>query len=259
MVDFDLRGRTVLITGGGSGLGRAVAMAAGAQGMQVAIIDTNAEMAEQSCAAVRAGGSDASYQIVDVRDRSSLAEAVKAFESELGPIYGAVTCAGISRIAQPEDMSEDEWSSVMDINVTGTFNTVQVAGRGMLERRSGSIVLIGSTDSLGGHTLRANYTASKHAVVGLAKSIAIDWGKRGVRVNALAPGVIDTPLLRANNSQRVIDETFVRRIPQGRMSRAEEQANACLFLLSDAASYITGAVLPVDGGLTAGYFNHLSP
>lgn len=259
MVDFDLHGKTVLITGGGSGIGRAVAIAAGAQGMKVAIIDTNAEMAEQSCAAVRAGGSDAGYQIVDVRNRSSLANAVNELESELGPISGAITCAGISRISLPEDMSEEEWSSVMDINVTGTFNTVQVVGRGMLERGYGSIVLVGSTDSLGGHTLRANYTASKHAVVGLAKSIAIDWGTRGVRVNTVAPGVIDTPLLRANNSQQVIDETFLRRIPQGRMSRAEEQANACLFLLSDAASYITGAVLPVDGGLTAGYFNHVSP
>jgi 3-oxoacyl-[acyl-carrier protein] reductase len=123
--------------------------------------------------------------------------------------------------------------------------------------QGGSIVVIGSTDSLGGHEQRAAYAASKHGVAGLVKSLAIDWGRAGVRVNAVAPGPVDTPLMRGIHSTESINKNFLVRIPLGRLSSAQEQAKACLFLLSEDASYISGAVLAVDGGLTAGYFNNL--
>lgn len=255
MIDFDLRGRVALVTGGASGIGQAVVEAAAAQGMKVAIVDANAAAAEDACERLRQRGFRAESQCVDVRDRDALDSAVARFESELGPIYGAVMCAGISSRSAPESMSSDQWGSVIDINLTGTFNTVQAVGRGMLDRGEGSVVMIGSTNSLGGHTERASYVASKHGVHGLVRSIAIDWASRGVRVNAIAPGAVDTPLLR-KNSEQVLKDTFFVRIPQGRPSRPAEQASVCMFLLSEAASYITGAMIPVDGALTAGYWNH---
>lgn len=257
MIDFDLSGRVLIVTGGGSGIGRAVSDYASEQGMAVAVLDRDGDAAQRTTAEIEDSGGRAVSVVVDVRNPAAVVHAVASVEDRLGPVYGAVTCAGISRPAPAESMSPDEWSSVMDVNVTGTFNVVQAAGSRMLEHGSGSIVMVGSTNSLGGHVHRANYTASKHAVVGLVRSIALDWSRRGVRVNAIAPGVVDTPLLRNTNTEQALRDTFFVRIPMARPSLPEEQAKAALFLLSDAASYISGAVLPVDGGLTSGYFNHV--
>jgi NAD(P)-dependent dehydrogenase (short-subunit alcohol dehydrogenase family) len=257
MIDFDLADKVLVVTGGASGIGRSMVDLAHRQGMSVAILDVNGEAAHH-VAAELSDGAPALGVAVDVRDRAAVQAAVSEIETTLGPVHGAVTCAGISRPAPPESMTDDEWSSVMDINVTGTFNVVRAVGARMVERGTGSIVMVGSTNSFGGHSQRANYTASKHAILGLVRSIAIDWARRGVRVNAVAPGVVDTPLLRNTNSEQMLRETFFVRIPMARPSLPEEQAKAALFLLSDAASYVTGAVLPVDGGLTSGYFNHVS-
>jgi NAD(P)-dependent dehydrogenase (short-subunit alcohol dehydrogenase family) len=257
VIDFDLADRVLLVTGGASGIGRAVAEYARAQRMSVAILDVDPEAAARAAGEIVSAGGRAVAVEVDVRDAAAVVDAVAQVESELGPVYGAVTCAGISRPAPAESMTAEQWSSVMDINVTGTFNVVQAAGARMLEHGSGSIVMVGSTNSLGGHVHRANYTASKHAVVGLVRSIALDWGRRGVRVNAIAPGVVDTPLLRNTNTEQMLRDTFFVRIPMARPAAPEEPAKVAMFLLSDAASYVTGAVLPVDGGLTSGYFNHV--
>lgn len=154
-------------------------------------------------------------------------------------------------------MNADDSSDVIDVNLTGTFNTAKAAGSHMLRNGRGSIVFVGSTNTLGGHSTRANYTASKHAVHRLGRSLAIDWGRSGIRVNTLAPGTVDTPLLLRNNSKEWLEENFIQKVPQGRLSAPEEQAMACMFLLSDASPYITGTVLAVDGGLTAGYFTHI--
>ena len=123
---------------------------------------------------------------------------------------------------------------------------------GMIERRSGSIVLIGSLNSLGGQPSRIAYTASKHAVLGMVRNLAIDWGRFGVRVNGIAPGPVDTPLLRRNVPPAFFLRVFEDRIPLGRLARADEVASATLMLLSDACSFVNGAMLPVDGGMTAG-------
>jgi NAD(P)-dependent dehydrogenase (short-subunit alcohol dehydrogenase family) len=257
MLDFGLKGRTLVVTGGASGIGRAVSELAADQGMAVAVMDLNSTAVTETVDGITAAGGSAAPFVADVRDRAAVRSAVASIEETLGPLYGAVACAGISRPTVAEDLTHEDWSAVIDINLTGAFLTAQAVGERMLTRGAGSIVVIGSTDSLGGHALRASYAASKHGVVGLVKSLAIDWGRRGVRVNAVAPGGVDTPLVRSIHSQQSINENFLVRIPLGRLSTAEDQANACMFLMSDASSYISGTVLPVDGGLTAGYFNNL--
>jgi NAD(P)-dependent dehydrogenase (short-subunit alcohol dehydrogenase family) len=230
---------------------------AAAQGMAVGIIDRDGASVSAAVTGIQQAGGVAAGFVVDVRDRSGIRTAVTAIEKVLGPLYGIVACAAISPQAVAEDLTEEQWTSVIDINLTGAFFSVQAVGERLLSHGMGSIVVIGSADSLGGHTTRASYVASKHGVAGMVKSLAIDWGRRGVRVNAIATGSVDAPLLWQNHSQKSVAENLLVRIPLGRLSAPAEQATACMFLLSDAASYISGVVLPVDGGLTAGYLNNL--
>ena len=143
-------------------------------------------------------------------------------------------------------------------SLKGSFLLAREVGRRMITRGKGSIVLVSSVDGSGGHAARTHYSASKHGVVGLVKSLAIEWGRHGVRVNALCPGIVDTPLVRGNISADHISGVMEDRIPMARLSTGDDQAKAALFLLSDAAAYVSGTCLTVDGGLTAGYFTHLN-
>jgi NAD(P)-dependent dehydrogenase (short-subunit alcohol dehydrogenase family) len=254
MIDFGLQGRVLYITGGGSGIGRAIATMAAQGGMKVGVADAVGERAEEVAAELRAQGGQALAFTLDVRDASACQAAVATIESGLGPIDAMVACAGISTPARAEDLSDEIWTRVLDVNLTGLFRSVQPVGRRMLERKRGSIVTIASQDGLGGHAARAHYSASKHGVVGLTRTLAIEWGRHGVRVNAVAPGVVDTPLIRTNLPADHVQYAMVDRVPMARLSRAEEQAGPTLFLLSDAASFVNGAVLTVDGGSSAGYF-----
>jgi NAD(P)-dependent dehydrogenase (short-subunit alcohol dehydrogenase family) len=253
-MDFELAGRVVVVTGGGSGIGLAVAALAARQGMSVAVVDSQKASTEAALDMLRGQGAKCTAQILDVQEVEGWDRALTRIEEALGPSDALVACAGISRPEPAEGMSDATWESVIGVNLTGLFRTVRAVGQRMVRRRRGAIVTIGSTDSLGGHAGRANYAASKHGVIGLTRALAIEWGRHGVRVNAVAPGPVDTPLLRRNLPLDHLQEAMIDRVPLGRLSAAEEQAQACLFLLSDAASYITGATLAVDGGLTAGYF-----
>ena len=169
-----------------------------------------------------------------------------------------MAAAGISRPSRAESLPEDVWSKVIAVNLTGVFLCCQAVGRGMIERKAGSIVTIASGDALGGHAGRVHYCASKYGVVGLSQTLAIEWGRHGVRVNAVAPGGVDTPLLRAGVPEDVVEGVMIDRTPMRRLATAEDQARASLFLLSDASSFINGAVVPVDGGFTAGYLTRWS-
>ena len=252
MVDFGLRDRVIVITGGGSGIGRQTALLAARAGAKVAICDANVEAARLVMEEM-ARPDDTLAMQVDVRDAKGLEDAVGQIEAQLGAIDGLVAAAGISRPARAEDIAESIWTEVIAVNLTGVFLTCQAVGRRMLSRKTGAIVNIASGDALGGHAGRAHYCASKFGVVGLTQTLAIEWGSRGVRVNATAPGGVDTPLLRRGVPASFIDGVMVDRTPAARLSTALDQANACLFLLSDAAQFINGTVLPVDGGATAGY------
>jgi NAD(P)-dependent dehydrogenase (short-subunit alcohol dehydrogenase family) len=249
MVNFGLSGRVVMVTGGGSGIGRATALLAAAEGARVAILDSNADAAEAVAAEV-----SGIAVVLDVRDGSAVRAAVARTERELGPVDGLVAAAGISRAEPAETMPEEVWQDVIGTNLTGAFLCAQAVGGGMIERRRGAIVTVASSDAFGGHAGRAHYCASKFGLIGLTRTLAIEWGRHGVRVNAVAPGAVDTPLLHRGVPADQIEQVLRDRTPLARLASAEDQARASLFLLSDAAAYVTGAMLPVDGGLTSGFF-----
>lgn len=254
MIDFGLKERVLYVTGGGSGIGRAIATLAAQGGMKVAVADAIGERAQEVAGALRQEGARTLALTLDVRDAAACSDAVARIEADLGPIDGMVACAGVSTPARAEEMSDEVWLRCMDVNLTGMFRSVQPVGRAMLKRRRGAIVTISSVDGLGGHAGRSHYSASKHGVIGLTRALAIEWGRHGVRVNSVAPGVVDTPLVRQNLPADHVQHAMVDRVPMGRLATAEEQAGPTLFLLSDAAAFVNGAILPVDGGTSTGYF-----
>jgi NAD(P)-dependent dehydrogenase (short-subunit alcohol dehydrogenase family) len=253
-MDYGLQGRVIFITGGGSGIGRAIGIEAARGGARVAVVDAVAERADQVATELRDLGAEAAAETLDVRDAAACEAVVARVEQKLGAIDGMVACAGISPPSAAHVMPDEIWTRCLEVNLTGMFRSVQPVGRRMVERKRGAIVTIASIDGLGGHAGRAHYSASKHGVIGLTRALAIEWGRFGVRVNAVAPGVVDTPLLKANIPPDHLQYAMVDRNPLGRLCRPQEQAGPTLFLLSDAASYVTGSVLTVDGGSSAGFF-----
>lgn len=259
MLNFGLAGRVVVVTGGASGIGVASVLALANDGAHVAVLD----MKTEDVAAAVSKGRDAARHgakvigaVVDVRQAATLATAAARVAAELGPAWGLIASAGIAAAGKAEDISLDEWNNLFAINVGGVLSTCQAFAPVMIGRRSGSIVLLCSVDGLGGHAARTHYTASKHAVAGMVKNLAIEWGRHGIRVNAVAPSPVDSPMVRRGLPPRFVDDVVLDRTPLGRLARAEEIASASLMLLSDAASFVTGVIVPVDGGMTAGPFTH---
>lgn len=256
MTTFDFKGKTVIVTGGASGIGEATCVALGAAGASVAILDMDEAGAVSLAGQLGAAGVKVFAAALDVRDAQATETAVAAVEQRLGPVYGLVTAAGISRPQPAESMTEQAWDEVVDTNLKGMFLSCQSAGRRMLTHGEGAIVNIGSVNSLGGFAGRSNYCSAKFGVSGLTEVLAIEWGRRGVRVNSVAPNGVDTPLVRKGIPPAFVTDVLNNRTPLGRMAAPHEVAAAILFLLSDAASYITGAILPVDGGLCAGFYTN---
>lgn len=253
---ISLAGRVVLVTGGASGIGRACVEALTAAGAAVAVADVDGAGAETVAAAARAAGGRAHALGFDVRDYDATERAVSEAERELGPIDGLIAAAGIARAMPAARMRPEHWESIIGVNLTGLFYTVQVVGSRMVERGNGSIVTFGSTSSIGGQAGRAAYCASKAGVVGLTRDLAIEWGSYGVRINAIGPSVTDTPMVRNGIPEKFLADVMEDRTPLGRLGKPEEMANVCLFLLSDLSSYITGSLIMVDGGVSAGFFTH---
>jgi len=233
-------GRVALVTGGNRGIGRAIAERLAADGFRVAATSRGGE--------VPAGVLGVAC---DVTDPDQVDAAFGTVEEQLGPVEVLVANAGITRDTLLARMGEDEWRSVIDTNLTGTFHVVRRAARGMMRARHGRVVLISSVVGLIGGPGQVNYAASKAGLIGLARSVARELGSRGVTANVVAPGFIATDMTAQLPEKTVAD--YTERIPLGHLGTAADVAAAVAFLASDAAGYISGAVLPVDGGLGMGH------
>jgi len=241
-----------VVTGGARGIGNAVTRRLLQDGASVVMVDADPAALEEARAALGEYKGRVHVRTLDVRDPVAVQKCAESIEAEIGPVDALVTCAGVSRSGPAESMSFETWKLVMDVNLDGTFLCCQAFGRSMLVRNRGAIVTISSVAGFGGQSGRANYCASKWAVGGLTKTLAIEWGNRGVRVNSIAPGPVNTALMN-KVPERVRIGVFVERTPLARLAEASEMAETIAFLLSPKASYINGAVLPVDGGLSSGY------
>lgn len=237
-----------LVTGASRGIGAACARALAADGFDVAIgYASGAEGAAATAAAVEAAGRRASVHRADVADEAQAAGLVEAAEEALGPLDALVLNAGITRDGLAVRMSDEDWSAVIDTNLSGAFYTARPALRGMLRRRAGSIVAVSSVVGLIGNAGQANYAAAKAGLIGMVRALAREAGGRGVRVNAVAPGYIATDMTAAlADAHR---DALLVQTPLGRLGDPEDVGNAVAFLCSPAAGFITGAVLSVDGGL----------
>jgi NAD(P)-dependent dehydrogenase (short-subunit alcohol dehydrogenase family) len=252
---FDLTGKTAVVIGGTSGIGRAIAHGLAEAGADVVPSSRRAEQVDQAAAEIRALGRRSLEAVSDVSDRASLDQLLTKCIAEFGKVDILVNSAGKTRRTPTIDVSDEEWADILDTNLTGTLRACQVFGRHMLENNYGRIVNIASLSSFVGLYEVAAYSASKAAVAMLTKSLAIEWAAHGVNVNAIAPGVFRTAL-----NQNLLDGTdrgreFLLRTPMKRFGAIEELAGAAVFLSSDAASFITGEVLVVDGGFLASGVN----
>ena len=250
MSDRPLEGRAALVTGASRGIGRATALALAAAGADVAIAYASAlEMAEQVSSEVREHGGRATMLAADLRDPSAGARLVEQTVAELGALDIVVNNAGITRDGLAVRMSDEDWAQVIAVDLTAAFHICRAALRPMLRRRHGRIVNVSSVSGVIGNAGQANYAAAKAGLIGLTKSLAREVATRDITVNAVAPGFIDTEMAAA--LAEPARHSAVGAIPMQRMGTAAEVAAAITFLVSPAASYITGHVLHVDGGLGA--------
>ena len=246
-----MEGRVAFVTGGGSGMGRETARLLGEAGARVAICDRDGAAARETAGIVGDAGGTARAEEVDVSDPRAVERAVAAATEALGPVDALVNIAGIYRIAAVEDISDEDWARMFAVHVNGTFHTCRAVLPGMVAARSGAIVNMSSLHAIRGQANAAHYAAAKGAVIGLTKSIAREKGPLGIRANAVAPGPIDTPLWRGAVPPDELDAVMAKRsevIPIGRLGEAAEVAQTIVYLLSPAASYITGQVVTIDGG-----------
>jgi NAD(P)-dependent dehydrogenase (short-subunit alcohol dehydrogenase family) len=246
-----LTGRTVLVTGGGGGLGSVMARGIAEAGAAVAVTDLDADRAREVARAVEAAGGRAVGERLDVTDREDVERVVERVAAALGPIDGLVNAAGITRRGSAADFPRADWDRVLDVNLTGTFACCQAVGRRMLTRGRGAIVNVASIAGHIGLPGTIAYIAAKGGVVMLTRGLAVEWAPRGVRVNALAPSWFATDMGNLIDREPEYRERVLRRVPLGRLGRPEELVGATVFLLSDAASMVTGHVLAVDGGVLA--------
>jgi gluconate 5-dehydrogenase len=244
---FDLSGRRALVTGSSQGIGLALARGLVDAGASVVLNGRDPE----KLAAAAAEVPGASQLAFDVTDHAAVAHAIDAAEAADGPIDILVNNAGLQHRAPLEDFPPDAFERLLATNITGVFNVAQACARHMLPRGRGKIVNVASVNALLARATIAPYTATKGAVANLTKGMATDWARHGLNCNAIAPGYMRTPLNEPLWSDPEFNAWLERRTPAGRWGAAEELVGACVFLASDAASFVNGHVLYVDGGLTA--------
>ncbi len=252
---LDLTNKTAVVIGGTSGIGLALAKALAQAGANVVPSGRRAELVHKAAAEVESLGRGSLVQPSDVSDVASLEQLLAATAAKFGSVQILVNCAGRTKRMPTLDFPEAEWNAILDTNLNGTLRACRVFGRHMLERRYGRIINIGSLSSFLGLYEVAAYGASKAAVASLTKSLAVEWATSGVCVNALVPGVLRTDLNAALLDGTARGREFLMRTPMRRFGQLDELAGAAVFLASDAASFVTGHLLVVDGGILASGVN----
>jgi 2-hydroxycyclohexanecarboxyl-CoA dehydrogenase len=241
--------RVAIVTGGASGIGLAISERSAADGAAVAIFDLNGDAAEAAVGKIEAAGGRAIGMAVDVTDRTGIDAAVARIRAELGPATILVNSAGMTGFDPFLDIPLEKWNKILEVNLTGTFNCCQAVIPGMLEAGWGRIVNISSSSVHSGSARMTHYVAAKSGVVGLTKALALEFAPRGITVNTIPPGFIDTPMLRgAAEAGSVSIERSIGTTPVGRAGRPEDVAAACAYLVGEEASYVTGQVIGVNGG-----------
>ena len=242
-----LDGKVAIITGGASGIGKKTAEIFSKEGAAIAIFDVNRDALNQTEKEIRDNGGKCNGYVVDVTNFEDVTEKVKEVIEDFGEIDVLVNNAGITRDNFLTKMEIDDWNKVIAINLTGTFNCAKAVAPYMMEKNKGNIVNVSSVVGVYGNIGQTNYAASKAGVIGLTKTWAKEFAKKGIRVNAVAPGFIKTPM--TDKVPEKVLEIMISKTPMGRMGEAIEVAKAILFLASDDSSFITGHILHVDGGL----------
>ena len=244
-------GRVAIVTGGASGIGLAIAERLSRDGLAVAIFDLNGAAADAAAAKVGAEGGSAIGLVVDVVDRAMVDAGVDAVRGTLGPPTVLVNSAGLDCFQPFLSIKAETWRRVLEVNLTGTFQCCQAVLPDMVEQRWGRIVNISSSSAQGGQPLMTPYVAAKAGVIGFTKALALEFGPKGITVNTIPPGFIDTPMLRASEAKGLLGEGVefhAARTPVRRVGKPEDIAAMCSFLVRDEASYITGQVMGVNGG-----------
>jgi gluconate 5-dehydrogenase len=248
---FDLSGRRALITGSTRGIGLALAGGLGRAGASIVLNGRDVAALDTAVTSLADQGIAATGKTFDVTDSASVAAAVEAIEAEQGPIDILINNAGMQHRTPLEDFHEEAWHRLMRTNLDSAFFVGQAVARHMIKRRRGAIINIGSVQSELGRPGIAPYAASKGGLKMLTKGMAIDWGKHGIRVNGLNPGYFKTKLNAALVKDAAFSDWLTKRTPLGRWGEVEELVGAAVFLASDAASFVTGHILFVDGGATS--------
>jgi len=247
--------RTAFVTGGASGIGLSICEHLARAGHNVVVADYNGDGAEAAAKAIRENGGQAMAVTVDVSDRAQIDKAVDAARGEFGPVGILVTSAAVSRKEPFEQMSAESWEQIISVNLTGTFHCVQAVIGDMTAAGWGRVVMISSSSAQRGAPGMTHYAASKGGVIAFGKTLALEFAKRGVTVNNIAPSVVETPMVAQQRAVGAVPsyEKMAAGVPVGRIGTGDDIAAACMYLVSEEASYFTGQTVSVNGGSFVGW------
>ncbi len=250
---MNFNGKTIVVTGGALGIGKATCELLSERGASVAILDMNRAEGEQTLKEITENGAKAAFYQVDVSNKEQLEEAIVAARTDLSEICGLIVCAGIQRYGNALTTTKDSWDEVLDVNLVGAWYAAQATIPFLLENGSGAIVNISSVQALASQQNVMAYTVSKHGLIGLTRSIAMDYASKNIRANVLCPGTVDTPMLKWAASLDPDPDSVYKACeemhPLGRIADPREIAEVATFLAHNSASFVTGSVWTADGGL----------